>query len=265
MYRIREFSAMTGLSQSKIRFYEKRGLLLSHREENGYRVFTPEDAFRSNAFRMLLQYGFSIEEAIELVDADQETQSFIHTLQTQHKKLLHEADVISCRLARIQKALTSANSDISADFEVVTMPDYFFVRASLGSDFSISLVNASARAELYDLLYVSHCVRIIRYENLIDDSPEVDIDYANAISEEDVYRVSESSRASLSKFRLGTCVRFRRRLNRTESVRRSSFSELYDYLDTHGYKAKSDAIIFPSFLNLDSRNSDIEVIYVPIV
>lgn len=45
MYRIREFSAMTGLSQSKIRFYEKRGFLLSHREENGYRVFTPEDAF----------------------------------------------------------------------------------------------------------------------------------------------------------------------------------------------------------------------------
>lgn len=147
MYRIREFSAMTGLSQSKIRFYEKRGFLLSHREENGYRVFTLEDAFRSNAFRMLLQYGFSIEEAIELVDADQETQT---------------------------------------------------------------------------------------------------------------------SRASLSKFRLGTCVRLRRRLNRTESVRRSSFSELYDYLDTHGYKAKSDAIIFPSFLNLDSKNSDIEVIYVPI-
>ena len=58
MYRIREFSAMTGLSQSKIRFYEKRGFLLSHREENGYRVFTPEDAFRSNAFRMLLQHGF---------------------------------------------------------------------------------------------------------------------------------------------------------------------------------------------------------------
>ena len=78
------------------------------------------------------------------------------------------------------------------------------------------------------------------------------------------YRYSESSRASLSKFRLGTCVRLRRRLNRTESVRRSSFSELYDYLDTHGYKAKSDAIIFPSFLNLDSKNSDIEVIYVPI-
>ena len=51
MYRMKEFSAMTGLPQSKIRFYEKHGLILSDRQENGYRVFTPEDAFKSNAFR----------------------------------------------------------------------------------------------------------------------------------------------------------------------------------------------------------------------
>ena len=64
MYRMKEFSAMTGLPQSKIRFYEKHGLILSDRQENGYRVFTPEDAFKSNAFRVLLQYGFSIDEAV---------------------------------------------------------------------------------------------------------------------------------------------------------------------------------------------------------
>ena len=40
MYRMKEFSAMTGLPQSKIRFYEKHGLILSDRQENGYRVFT---------------------------------------------------------------------------------------------------------------------------------------------------------------------------------------------------------------------------------
>ena len=42
MYRMKEFSAMTGLPQSKIRFYEKHGLILSDRQENGYRVFTLE-------------------------------------------------------------------------------------------------------------------------------------------------------------------------------------------------------------------------------
>lgn len=57
MYRMKEFSAMTGLPQSKIRFYEKHGLILSDRQENGYRVFTPEDAFKSNAFRVRCNTG----------------------------------------------------------------------------------------------------------------------------------------------------------------------------------------------------------------
>ena len=74
MYRMKEFSAMTGLPQSKIRFYEKHGLILSDRQENGYRVFTPEDAFKSNAFRVLLQYGFSIDEAVAMLDAKQGTE-----------------------------------------------------------------------------------------------------------------------------------------------------------------------------------------------
>ena len=46
MYRMKEFSAMTGLPQSKIRFYEKHGLILSDRQENGYRVFTPEASMK---------------------------------------------------------------------------------------------------------------------------------------------------------------------------------------------------------------------------
>lgn len=86
MYRMKQFAAMTGMTQSKIRFYEKHGLVLSDRMENGYRVFTPEDAFRSNAFRVLLQYGFSISEAIEMLDAKQDTAEFRESL---HRFIRH--------------------------------------------------------------------------------------------------------------------------------------------------------------------------------
>ena len=56
-YKIGEFAAMTGMSPSKVRFYEKSGLFCANeREENGYRVFTPQYAFRANAFRVLLKY-----------------------------------------------------------------------------------------------------------------------------------------------------------------------------------------------------------------
>ena len=40
-YYIREFSNMTGLPQSKIRYYEKIGLFKVKRMKNGYRWFSP--------------------------------------------------------------------------------------------------------------------------------------------------------------------------------------------------------------------------------
>ena len=82
-YYIREFSNMTGLPQSKIRYYEKIGLFKVKRMKNGYRWFSPEDAFRVNAFRCLLQYGFSIEEAVRMLDEKQQTEQFEQSLKRQ--------------------------------------------------------------------------------------------------------------------------------------------------------------------------------------
>lgn len=75
----------------------QHGLVLSDRMENGYRVFTPKDAFRSNAFRVLLQYGFSISEAIEMLDAKQDTAEFRESLQEQRQKLERERILLDYR------------------------------------------------------------------------------------------------------------------------------------------------------------------------
>lgn len=122
MYRMKQFAAMTGMTQSKIRFYEKHGLVLSDRMENGYRVFTPEDAFRSNAFRVLLQYGFSISEAIEMLDAKQDTAEFRESLQEQRQKLEHERILLDYRQRRIESVLDVLETDGKVDFKLVHIP-----------------------------------------------------------------------------------------------------------------------------------------------
>ena len=118
MYRMKQFAAMTGMTQSKIRFYEKHGLVLSDRMENGYRVFTPEDAFRSNAFRVLLQYGFSISEAIEMLDAKQDTAEFRESLQEQRQKLERERILLDYRQRRIESVLDVLETDGKVDFKL---------------------------------------------------------------------------------------------------------------------------------------------------
>lgn len=264
MYKMKEFAAMTGMSQSKIRFYEKQGLQLSNRERNGYRMFSPEDAFRSNAFRVLLLYGFNIDEAITLLNAKQGTRKFERSLQEQQEKLHREADLITYRLSRLEAVLEIINSEPYSDFELMDVPDQLYINASCGRDFSVSLEHEKTIAEYYDLLSVTSCARIIRKEDLLGTTATVDPDYIVTMPEYEKSRLSPSAFKQAKHLCLGKCIRFKRQATRTESVEKKAFGALFAYLENHGYAIRSDIILFPSFLNLDGKGSDIEILYVPV-
>lgn len=264
MYKIREFAAMTGMPASKIRFYEKRGLFATEREENGYRVFAPEDAFRSNAFRTLLQYGFTVEEAIAMIDAQQGTEEFRSSLEEQRAKLQGEADLLRYRLAKLDSALALVDSGTEPDFTLVDAPDQLYVRASHGRDFSVAMDNEHEIAQFYDLLSIASCARIISKADFENERDSVDPSYVNVIPLSEAGRLGEFDPAHVTKLCLGKCIRFRRRVTRAESVRKEAFSDLFAYLDSHGYALRGDIILYPSFLNLDGRGSDIETLFVPV-
>lgn len=264
MYKIKEFAAMTGLPQSKIRFYEKQGLLLSDRQENGYRVFTPEDAFRSNAFRVLLQYGFSVEQAVGMLDKKQGTEEFERSLLAQKNALLQEADLLKYRLTKIESALDLIQSDPSDGFTLIDAPDQLYVNASIGRDFTISLENEQAIAEFYELLSITSCARIITKEDIESEAATLDPNYVITLAEPEQHRLSNEVLAKTKRLPLGKCFRFRRKVTRDESIQKETFTDLLEYLGSHGYRLRGDIILFPSFLNLDGQGSDIETLYVPI-
>lgn len=264
MYRMKQFSAMTGMTQSKIRFYEKHGLVLSDRMENGYRVFTPEDTFRANAFRVLLQHGFSINEAIAMLDKKQDTPDFRKALENQRQRMERERDLLNYRLKRIQATLELVSSDSEPDFKVVEGSSQLYINASHGRDFSVSEGNAKVLAEYYELLGVTSCARIIRRSDLLDKGSTVDPDYVNTIAAKEEHYLSDYSRARVKRLDLGTCVRFGRKVTREGSVRKKAFDGLFAYLEEHGLEIRDDILLLPSFLNLDGEGSDIEVLYVPV-
>ena len=45
-YRIGDVANLMGLSRDTLRYYEKRGILSSKKEKNGYRYYTEEDIYR---------------------------------------------------------------------------------------------------------------------------------------------------------------------------------------------------------------------------
>lgn len=261
--KIKEFSAMTGLSPSSIRFYDKHGLFECNRSENGYRVFSPEDAFRSNAFRTLFKYGFSIDEAARIINEEQGCEEFAESLRDRKAEMQREIDELQVRIHHVDRALNHIEERAGLCTEVDEC-DFYCIRASHGYDFGVASDNRSAIAEIYEHLGLSFCSRIITKEDLESNTPTLDPSYVISIKKENAHLLSEETLNAAELVELGHCVYFRREATREESAHRTSYAPLYEYLAEHDLAIKGDALLFPLFLNLDGKGRDAEAIYVPV-
>lgn len=264
MYRMGEFSKMVGLPKSKIRFYEKYGLFQQKRQANGYRYFTKEDAFRVNAFLVLLQYGFTVERAIQMLDEAQAGETFAAALEEQRARLLREMELMDYRVRRLEGAIQCIRDHREDSFTVAMVDDYLYCAASNGLDFSLSVTNAKTLAKFYDLLSVTRCARIIRREELLGDSPEVDPSYIIAIPVQSAHLLGTYDQSQVRRMRLGKCLIHTRTKNRSESVKRASFRPILDYAAAHGLTIRGDVLLVPTFLNLDEKRSDVESLFLPV-
>jgi MerR family transcriptional regulator, light-induced transcriptional regulator len=70
-YRIKSVAALTGLTTSTLRAWERRyGLVEPQRTRGGYRVYSEDDVARLSRIKSLLDNGFKVSEAISLVERE---------------------------------------------------------------------------------------------------------------------------------------------------------------------------------------------------
>jgi len=70
-YRIKSVAALTGLTTSTLRAWERRyGLVSPSRSGGGYRVYSDDDVARLTRIKSLLDNGFKVSEAIALVERE---------------------------------------------------------------------------------------------------------------------------------------------------------------------------------------------------
>ena len=75
-YSVLDVTEITGISRDNLRYYEKRGLIVSKREKNNYRYYTGEDIQILIKIQEFRELGFRIDEILELrkmqvIDMDQ--------------------------------------------------------------------------------------------------------------------------------------------------------------------------------------------------
>lgn len=107
---IGELAAATGLSRDTLRFYEKRGLLLSRRLANGYRDYPPEAVQWLCYLRAAQALGFTlaeIETGLPLLDDPAAAAPQLRAA------LLRKLDDIDARIA----ALSALRSDLARELD----------------------------------------------------------------------------------------------------------------------------------------------------
>lgn len=264
MYKISEFAKMSGLPQSKIRFYEKNGLLKVRKDINGYRYFTRWDAFRVNAFRVLLQYGFTVEKAISMLDERQSGELFVNSLEDKKEELQKQIDLMHSRMKKLETVISLLKEGYENKFEIVEMEDYIYVLASNGIDFGISVKNGKVIAQFAELLSITSYARIILMDELLSKKEVINPSYSNAIPISKEHLLGKYDKSKVNRIKLGKCIRYYRSETREGSEKIESFNELFNFLEENNYEINGDVLLLPTFLNLDGKGIDIEVLYVPI-
>lgn len=106
--KIGELAARTGLAASRIRFYEKSGLLPpAERQENGYRAYGPQALWMLEIIAMAQNAGFTLDEIRSLLPDSQAVWQHQALLESLQRKVA-EIEKLQQRLAQNRSQLLAA-------------------------------------------------------------------------------------------------------------------------------------------------------------
>lgn len=114
-YKIKEVSEITNISQSKIRYYEKQGLLPEFkRDKNNIRVFSEKDIELLNLIRCLRNIGMSVKEIrtnLNILADSSNNQLAINILIDHRNKLEKQRKILKNHIEKINLNLESRQSN----------------------------------------------------------------------------------------------------------------------------------------------------------
>jgi DNA-binding transcriptional MerR regulator len=111
---IGELAKQTGLTSSRIRFYERAGLLKTvERKPNGYRTYPPEAVLVLELIATAQNAGFSLDEIRALLPPGLERWDHGALLQALRSKVI-DIEGMEARLKRSRRQLVALIADIEA-------------------------------------------------------------------------------------------------------------------------------------------------------
>lgn len=103
MYHIKEAAQLSGVSVKTLHHYDKIGLLVPLKSENGYRIYSQEDLERLQVILYYKYLGFSLEKIAELLK--EERTDLLPHLTRQLDYLTREREHLDTLISTLQKTI----------------------------------------------------------------------------------------------------------------------------------------------------------------
>lgn len=251
MYNIQQFSKMTGVSPSSLRFYERKGLFQISRTESNYRKYTYQDAFVVNKLKTYLEFGFSVSDAIDLIHHNKKV-DYEELIKQRIEELGKEEFIVTRRkkkLIELQKNMELLKKD-RIILRTTEKKAFYCVHASNENDFSVSEQNKELLSAYVGLLPVSDYAVIYSSGKLYH--------YSLILNEEDAefFKLAKGAeRIACDAFIEVICY----------SDERSLLKEaVLNYAAQNNYTLSGIGIEIPAFIALDENGKCICSYYLPI-
>ncbi|MGX7073346.1 MerR family transcriptional regulator [Falseniella ignava] len=111
MYHIKEAAQLSGVSVKTLHHYDKIGLLVPLKSENGYRSYSQEDLERLQVILYYKYLGFSLEKIAELLK--EEKSDLLPHLTRQLDYLTRERERLDTLISTLQKTIQDQKGEIN--------------------------------------------------------------------------------------------------------------------------------------------------------
>ena len=126
MYHVKEAAQLSGVSVKTLHHYDKIGLLVPAKSENGYRTYSQADLERLQVILYYKYLGFSLEKIAELLSQDD--QALLPHLVRQLDCLEQERDRLDTLISTLQKTIQAQKGErkmkeMDKKFDIMTEED----------------------------------------------------------------------------------------------------------------------------------------------
>lgn len=115
MYHIKEAARLSGVSVKTLHHYDKIGLLVPEKSENGYRIYSQEDLERLQVILYYKYLGFSLDKIAALLA--EERSNLLSHLTKQLAYLIQEREYLDTLISTLQKTIQEQKGERNMTIE----------------------------------------------------------------------------------------------------------------------------------------------------